>query len=95
MREETPSHTVLRNMQKPIDMFIHDSVHTVEHESEEYRLIEPNLTEESIVLSDNSDVDPTLMQWAEGRGWTFAFFQEIPRDHWCQGGGIGAARRLG
>jgi predicted O-methyltransferase YrrM len=89
------SHTVLRNMQKPIGMFIHDSVHTVEHESEEYRLIEPNLTEESIVLSDNSDVDPTLMQWAEGRGWRFAFFQEIPRDHWCQGGGIGAARSPG
>lgn len=86
------SHEVLRSIGKQIDIFIHDSVHTVAHESEEYRLIEPSLSDQSIVLSDNSDVDPTLMQWAEGRGWKFEFFQEVPSNHWCQGGGIGAAR---
>lgn len=87
------SHVVLRDIDEPIGMFIHDSLHTVAHETEEYRLIEPNLTEDSIVLSDNSDVDPTLMHWAEGRDWRFWFFQEIPSKHWFPGGGIGAARR--
>jgi predicted O-methyltransferase YrrM len=86
------SHAVLRDIQKSIGVFIHDSLHTVAHESEEYRLIERNLTEESVVLSDNSDIDPTLMQWAEGRGWKFSFFQETPSKHWFPGGGIGAAR---
>lgn len=87
------SHTVLRNIANPIGLFIHDSVHTPVHELEEYRLIEPNLSDESVVTSDNSDVDPTLMEWAERRGWRFEFFHEIPTKHWCQGGGIGAARR--
>jgi hypothetical protein len=86
------SHVMLRDIDEPIGMFIHDSVHTIAHETEEYRLLEPNLTEHSIVLSDNSDVDPTLMHWAEGRGWRFWFFQEIPSKHWFPGGGIGAAR---
>lgn len=86
------SHAVLREMDKPVGMFIHDSVHTPAHEGEEYRLVEPNLTGQSIVMSDNADVDPTLMEWAERRGWKFEFFQEVPSDHWCQGGGIGVAR---
>jgi hypothetical protein len=88
------SRVVLGELDRTIGLFIHDSVHTVEHESAEYRLIEPNLTETSVVLSDNSDVAPTLMEWAERRGWTFEFFQEIPLNHWCQGGGIGAARHV-
>lgn len=85
------SHTVLRAIEGPIDVFVHDSLHTVAHESAEYRLIDPNLTDRSIVLSDNADVAPTLMQWAESRGWRFEFFQEVPSGHWCPGGGIGAA----
>lgn len=89
------SHALLGNVHGPIGMFIHDSVHTVAHESEEYRLIEPNLTDQSIVVSDNADVHPTLMDWAERKGWKFEFFQEIPVNHWCQGGGIGAARPPG
>lgn len=93
-RIQGDSHTVLRHMTDPIGMFIHDSVHTVAHESAEYRLIQPNLTDESVVLSDNSDVHPTLMHWAERRGWRFQFFQEVPFNHWCHGGGIGAARQV-
>lgn len=82
---------ILSGLASPVDMFLHDSLHTVEHESEEYRLVEPKLTSNALVLSDNAEAHPTLMRWAEQTGRRYSFFREEPSGHWYGGGGIGAA----
>jgi predicted O-methyltransferase YrrM len=87
------SHDVLRRIREPIDIFIHDSLHTAAHERGEYECIRPRLTDRSLVLSDNADRAPTLMEWAEREGLIFEFFREVPLNHWWEGGGIGAAHK--
>jgi predicted O-methyltransferase YrrM len=85
---------VLERLTRPVDMFIHDSLHTVAHEALEYALVEPHLAPGALVLSDNAHNHPTLMEWAEGRGWTYEFFHEATADHWYEGDGIGVAHQL-
>jgi len=59
----------------------------------EFHAVEPLLTEGAMVLSDNATETSALMDWAEERGWRFAFFQEEPARHWYRGDGIGVAYR--
>ena len=73
----------------PVDLFLHDSLHTYAHETAEYAAAP--LAEGSLVLSDNAHATNALAQWAEGTGRRFLFFGERPRDHWYPGSGIGAA----
>ena len=82
---------ILRDLDEPVDMFIHDSLHSREHEASELGAIESRLAEGSIALSDNSHVTDVLPTWAEAHQQRFLFFAEKPRDHWYPGGGIGAA----
>jgi len=82
---------ILAELTDPVDLFLHDSLHTVEHESNEYRLVEPKLASNALVLSDNAEAHPTLMRWAERTGRRYAFFKEEPSGHWYGGGGIGVA----
>ncbi len=81
----------LTGLDRRVDFFIHDSDHSREHEVAEYLAIAPHLSENAIVLSDNSHVTDALPLWAEARGWSFLHFQERPIDHWYPGAGIGAA----
>jgi predicted O-methyltransferase YrrM len=85
------SHGVLRGLTDPVDLFIHDSVHTETFERCEYDLVLPHLSQDALVLSDNAHTCPALMRWAEDNGRTFRFFAESPLEHWYPGGGIGVA----
>jgi hypothetical protein len=74
-----------------VNIFLHDSLHTYEYESQELAAVESNLAPGAIVLSDNAHDSAALSDWAERRGRHFLFFKEVPRDHWWPGDGIGAA----
>jgi len=74
-----------------VDFFIHDSLHTAEHEAAE--LGAASLTADAVALSDNAHVTDALAGWAERTGRRFLYFQERPSHHWYPGAGIGAAWR--
>jgi hypothetical protein len=76
-----------------VDIFLHDSLHTFEHEAAELAAIGPRLTPTALVLSDNAHATDALMRWAEQSGRQFSFFREQPAEHWYPGSGIGAAIR--
>jgi len=79
----------LSNMQVPIDLFINDSDHSMDYEYREYRTIQERLHERSIILSDNAEVSPALLNFSLETGRQFLFFQEYPDNHWYPGAGIG------
>ena len=81
----------LRRLDRPVDMFIHDSDHSPEHEAAELRALTAKLAVKSWVISDNSHVTSELAKWAEAQGREFLFFDERPAEHWYPGGGIGLA----
>ena len=74
-----------------VDMFLHDSLHTYDHETSELAAIEPNLSADALVLSDNAHDSSALSDWAERTGRHYLFFKEQPVGHWWPGDGIGAA----
>jgi hypothetical protein len=76
---------------RDVDMFLHDSLHTYEHETRELTAVQPNLSAAAIVLSDNAHDSSALSDWAERTGRHYLFFKEQPLDHWWPGDGIGAA----
>ena len=73
----------------PADIFLHDSLHTYEHETTEYETVK--LSSNALVLSDNAHSTAALPDWAERTGHRFLFFAEQPERHWYPGSGIGAA----
>ena len=72
-----------------IDLFIHDSDHSAEHEAHEFHLIESKLSKSGIVLSDNSHATEELAKWSESLNRKFFYFAEEPYNHWYLGAGIG------
>lgn len=82
---------VLEADREPVDLFLHDSLHTYEYESAELAAVKSRLTERAVVLSDNAHESEALAHWAEKRGRRFSFFAEQPAGHWYRGDGIGAA----
>lgn len=82
---------VLRSGETPVDLFLHDSLHTFQHESGELAAVAPRLSPDALVLSDNAHESDALLVWAERSGRRFTFFREEPSGHWWPGDGIGAA----
>jgi len=82
---------VLRSGVTPVDLFLHDSWHTFEHESGELAAVAARLSHGALVLSDNAHESDALQVWAERSGRRFTFFREEPSGHWWPGDGIGAA----
>jgi len=76
---------------RDVDMFLHDSLHTYDYETQELAAVEPSLLPHAIVLSDNAHDSSALSDWAERSGRHYLFFREHPLDHWWPGDGIGAA----
>jgi predicted O-methyltransferase YrrM len=74
-----------------VDLFLHDSDHSLEYEGKEYETVANSLAPGALVLSDNAELSDRLPLWAEANHKRFAFFREEPDKHWYQGGGIGAA----
>jgi len=76
-----------------IDLFIHDSDHSAEHESREFKLLQSRLSADGIVLSDNSHVTTELAKWSQEHGRRFVYFSEQPLNHWYPGAGIGVSMK--
>ena len=83
--------SVLGSLSCDVDMFMHDSLHSKEHERAELDAVAGLLTPSSFVLSDNAHVTTVLADWAQERNRRFVFFSEHPEDHWYPGAGIGVA----
>lgn len=92
-RELGDSQEILKAGSEPVGLFLHDSLHTHNYEYGEFCAVAPRLTDGGVVLSDNATETSALVDWAEERGYRFAFFQEQPRNHWYRGDGIGVAYR--
>ena len=76
-----------------IDLFIHDSDHSAEHEAQEFEMLQPRLSENGRVLSDNSHATTELAKWSLLQGRRFMYFAEEPLNHWYPGAGIGVSMR--
>ena len=72
-----------------IDLFINDSDHSTEYEAKEYNAIANKLSENAIVLGDNSHCSDKLLEFSLRMNRHFVFFQKKPREHWYPGAGIG------
>jgi predicted O-methyltransferase YrrM len=77
----------------PVDLFLHDSNHSAEHEAAELRLVEQKLAPNALLLSDNASETDELVAHAEKTGRQFLFFHELPQRHWFPGDGMGVAWR--
>lgn len=78
-------------LRRPVDMFIHDSWHSVDHETAEFRLIETELADQAVLLTDNAAETDVLVRHAERTGRRFLYFDETPDNHWFPGDGTGIA----
>ena len=74
-----------------VDLFIHDSDHSAEHEACEFEIIETKLSEQGVVLTDNSHATNELAKWSLRDGRRFSYFAEQPLNHWYPGAGIGVS----
>jgi predicted O-methyltransferase YrrM len=88
------SAATLASLDRPVDLFIHDSDHSVGHERREFTTIEHILTPNALLLSDNVTKTTVLSSYAERTGRRFLAFTERPVRHWYPGDGIGAAWRV-
>ncbi|TDC76039.1 class I SAM-dependent methyltransferase [Micromonospora sp. KC606] len=78
-------------LDRPVDLFLHDSDHSRAHEKREFEAVEPKLAPGAILLTDNVTVTNVLAEHAERTGRRFLAYKETPRDHWYPGDGIGVA----
>ena len=78
-------------LETPVDLFLHDSDHTIEHERNEFTAVEAKLAPGALLLSDNATKTNVLPKYAEKTGRRFLAYRETPKAHWFPGDGIGAA----
>jgi predicted O-methyltransferase YrrM len=78
-------------LDRPVDLFLHDSDHAVAHERAEFRAVEPKLAPGALLLTDNVTATDVLARHAEATGRRFLAWTERPARHWFPGDGIGAA----
>jgi hypothetical protein len=80
--------TLLQFTEK-IDLFINDSDHSADYEYREYLTIRDKISENAVLLGDNSHVSDKLSIFSSETKRNFIFFREEPSGHWYPGGGIG------
>lgn len=78
-------------LDRPVDVFLHDSYHAAAHERREFEAVESRLAPGALLLSDNAAATAVLPRYAERTGRRFLAYQETPANHWYPGDGIGAA----
>jgi predicted O-methyltransferase YrrM len=81
----------IRALDRPVDLFLHDSDHSVGHERREFEAVEPHLAPGALLLTDNVTVSNVLAEHAERTGRRFLAYRETPANHWFPGDGIGLA----
>lgn len=78
-------------LDRPVDLFLHDSDHSRVHERSEFEAVEPKLAPNAMLLTDNVTVTNVLAEHAERTGRRFLAYRETPARHWYPGDGIGVA----
>jgi predicted O-methyltransferase YrrM len=78
-------------LDRPVDLFLHDSDHSPAHEKREFDAVEPKLAPGALLLTDNVTVTNVLPQHAARTGRRFLAYRETPYRHWFPGEGIGVA----
>jgi hypothetical protein len=73
-----------------LGLFIHDSLHTYEHERFELSLAADHLDAGGVLLTDNAHGTRALADLCAERGLLYREFHERPRGHFYPGGAIGA-----
>jgi predicted O-methyltransferase YrrM len=86
---QTLPRTVEDDLPGPIDLMIHDSDHSYEHEMFEFRTVGAHLAEEGVLLTDNGHVTTVLRDYSQDTGRRYSFWKEQPKDHPYPGAGIG------
>jgi predicted O-methyltransferase YrrM len=81
----------IRSLTTPVDLFLHDSDHSVAHERAELAALRDQLAPQALLLTDNVTHTDVLARYAEATGRRFLAFTERPARHWYPGDGIGAA----
>ena len=81
----------LRTTRNEVDVFIHDSNHSREHESREYELVGPKLSKNGVIVSDNAGVTDCLFEFALKNSMVFNYWQEEVVRHVASPGGIALA----
>jgi hypothetical protein len=76
----------------PLGVFIHDTLHTYEHERFELETAADRLVPGGVLISDNAHASTALEDVCEARGLRYDFFGERPLDHFSPGAGIGVGR---
>jgi predicted O-methyltransferase YrrM len=85
--------TSLKKFTQPIDLFINDSDHSADYEYQEYQVVEPLLSDDAVILGDNSHATDRLARFSLECNRQFLFFKETPLKHWYPGAGIGISFR--
>ncbi|MCW3843978.1 class I SAM-dependent methyltransferase [Micromonospora yasonensis] len=78
-------------LERPVDLFLHDSDHSRVHEKREFEEIEAKLAPGAMLLTDNVTATNVLAEHAERTGRRFLAYRETPLRHWYPGDGIGVA----
>lgn len=78
---------------RAVEFFIHDSLHTYEHERFEFETALRHAVHGVVLASDNAHVTTALSDVCEIRDLRFALFVERPRDHFYPGAGLGLGVR--
>jgi hypothetical protein len=74
---------------RAVDLFVHDSLHSYDHEYFELSLARAHASPRQILISDNAHATTALADIASSTGLRFLFFKEDPIDHFYPGAGIG------
>ena len=83
----------ISSLDEEIDLFINDSDHSADYEADEYKTVTPKLTDNAIILGDNSHSNEKLLEYSILNNRHYVFFKEKPLNHWYPGAGIGISYR--
>lgn len=81
----------IQALDRPVDLFLHDSDHSKVHEKREFEAVESKLSPGAMLLTDNVTATNVLADHAERTGRRFLAYRETPINHWYPGDGIGVA----
>jgi predicted O-methyltransferase YrrM len=76
-----------------VDVIIHDSLHTYEHERFELALALAHGAENLALMSDNAHASDALFDLCREHRLSYGLFRERPRAHFYPGAGLGLALR--
>ncbi|HEX2417756.1 MAG TPA: class I SAM-dependent methyltransferase [Micromonosporaceae bacterium] len=85
------SQQAIGELDRPVDVFLHDSDHAPERERAEFEKVEQKLAPGALLLTDNVTATDVLANYAEATERRFLAWTERPRRHWYPGDGIGVA----